>query len=101
MAGWTFPELYSLYRKFRQIPVASISDAQRKPLPWLNWNDNALLACGLARAAARSVAAKDRQRDPSRLNLGLLLNRSPVERYRNLVLACRQAKQSPLGLRSQ
>src|SRR5258708_17677112 len=32
-----FPELYSLYRKFRQIPVASISDAQRKPLPWLNW----------------------------------------------------------------
>lgn len=32
-----FPELYSLYRKFRQIPLASISDAQRKPLPWLNW----------------------------------------------------------------
>ena len=32
-----FPELYSLYRKFRQIPVASISDAQRLPLPWLNW----------------------------------------------------------------
>src|SRR5260370_352015 len=32
-----FPELYSLYRKFRQIPVASISDSQRKQLPWLNW----------------------------------------------------------------
>jgi glycosyltransferase involved in cell wall biosynthesis len=32
-----FPELYSLYRKFRQIPVAAISDSQRKQLPWLNW----------------------------------------------------------------
>jgi glycosyltransferase involved in cell wall biosynthesis len=26
-----------LYREFPQIPVISISDAQREPLPWINW----------------------------------------------------------------
>jgi glycosyltransferase involved in cell wall biosynthesis len=31
------PDLVPLYRHFRDIPVISISDAQRKPLPWLNW----------------------------------------------------------------
>ena len=30
-------ELVPLYREFRDIPVISISDAQREPLPWLNW----------------------------------------------------------------
>lgn len=29
--------LPSLYRRFRREPVISISDAQRSPLPWLNW----------------------------------------------------------------
>jgi glycosyltransferase involved in cell wall biosynthesis len=31
------PELPRLYREFPREPVVSISDAQRRPLPWLNW----------------------------------------------------------------
>src|SRR4051812_41874306 len=31
------PDLVPLYREFREMPVISISDSQRKPLPWLNW----------------------------------------------------------------
>src|SRR5262252_9144392 len=31
------PEAHRLFRRFRQIPFVSISNAQRKPLPWLNW----------------------------------------------------------------
>jgi glycosyltransferase involved in cell wall biosynthesis len=31
------PELPALYRTFPAMPVVSISDAQRAPLPWLNW----------------------------------------------------------------
>jgi glycosyltransferase involved in cell wall biosynthesis len=31
------PELDPLYRHFKDVPVISISDAQREPLPWANW----------------------------------------------------------------
>jgi len=31
------PDLVSLFREFSEMPVVSISDAQREPLPWLNW----------------------------------------------------------------
>jgi glycosyltransferase involved in cell wall biosynthesis len=31
------PDLVPLYRTFPEVPVVSISDAQRAPLPWLNW----------------------------------------------------------------
>ena len=31
------PDLVPLYQSFRDVPLVSISDAQRKPLPWLNW----------------------------------------------------------------
>jgi glycosyltransferase involved in cell wall biosynthesis len=31
------PDLVPLYREFGEVPVVSISDAQRRPLPWLNW----------------------------------------------------------------
>ena len=31
------PDLVPLYREFRDVPVISISDSQRKPLPWVNW----------------------------------------------------------------
>ena len=31
------PELPRLYREYQGEPVVSISDAQRRPLPWLNW----------------------------------------------------------------
>jgi len=31
------PDLVPLYQKFRDMPVVSISDSQREPLPWLNW----------------------------------------------------------------
>jgi glycosyltransferase involved in cell wall biosynthesis len=31
------PDLIPLYSQFREMPVVSISDAQREPLPWANW----------------------------------------------------------------
>ncbi|HBA87242.1 MAG TPA: glycosyl transferase [Geobacter sp.] len=31
------PDLVPLYREYRDIPVVSISDAQRRPLSWTNW----------------------------------------------------------------
>ncbi|MGH9470016.1 MAG: glycosyltransferase family 4 protein, partial [Terriglobia bacterium] len=31
------PDLVPLYREFDEMPVVSISNAQRIPLPWLNW----------------------------------------------------------------
>ena len=31
------PDLVPLYREFREMPVVSVSDAQRHPLEWLNW----------------------------------------------------------------
>src|SRR5579862_1561 len=31
------PDLVGLYRNFSEMPVVSISDAQRIPLPWANW----------------------------------------------------------------
>src|SRR5438067_6304422 len=31
------PDLVPLYREFRDMPVISISNAQRAPLPWANW----------------------------------------------------------------
>jgi glycosyltransferase involved in cell wall biosynthesis len=31
------PDLVPLYEEFSEIPVVSISNAQREPLPWLNW----------------------------------------------------------------
>jgi glycosyltransferase involved in cell wall biosynthesis len=32
------PDLVPLFREFSEMPVVSISDAQRRPLPWLNWH---------------------------------------------------------------
>lgn len=31
------PDLVPLYKEFRDMPVISISDSQREPLPWINW----------------------------------------------------------------
>jgi glycosyltransferase involved in cell wall biosynthesis len=31
------PDLVPLYKEFDEVPLVSISDAQRKPLPWANW----------------------------------------------------------------
>ena len=31
------PEYVPLYREYADMPVISISDSQREPLPWLNW----------------------------------------------------------------
>jgi glycosyltransferase involved in cell wall biosynthesis len=31
------PDLIPLYEEFSDIPVVSISNSQRKPLPWINW----------------------------------------------------------------
>ena len=32
-----YPELVPLHREYLPMPVVSISDSQREPLPWLNW----------------------------------------------------------------
>jgi glycosyltransferase involved in cell wall biosynthesis len=31
------PDLPTLYHEFRDMPLVSISDAQRRPIPWANW----------------------------------------------------------------
>jgi len=31
------PDIVSLFREFMEMPVISISDSQRTPVPWLNW----------------------------------------------------------------
>jgi glycosyltransferase involved in cell wall biosynthesis len=31
------PELVPVFRKFANLPLVSVSDAQREPLPWANW----------------------------------------------------------------
>ena len=31
------PDLKPLYKTFSKVPVVSISNAQRRPLPWINW----------------------------------------------------------------
>jgi glycosyltransferase involved in cell wall biosynthesis len=31
------PDLVPLYQEFKEVPVISISHAQRQPLPWINW----------------------------------------------------------------
>src|SRR6266498_119391 len=31
------PDLVPLYKEFRDMPLVSISNAQREPLPWVNW----------------------------------------------------------------
>jgi glycosyltransferase involved in cell wall biosynthesis len=31
------PDLVPLYKEYREVPVVSISDAQREPLSWVNW----------------------------------------------------------------
>lgn len=31
------PDLVPLYQEFREMPLVSISGAQRRPLPWVNW----------------------------------------------------------------
>src|SRR3954447_22354634 len=33
------PDLVPLHREYQGMPVTSISDAQRAPLPWLNWQE--------------------------------------------------------------
>jgi glycosyltransferase involved in cell wall biosynthesis len=32
------PELEPVFREYAEMPLVSISDAQRKPLPWANWH---------------------------------------------------------------
>jgi glycosyltransferase involved in cell wall biosynthesis len=34
------PDLVPLYRKYRDMPLSSISQSQRNPLPWVNWVGN-------------------------------------------------------------
>ena len=31
------PDLIPLYREFKDLPLVSISNAQREPIPWVNW----------------------------------------------------------------
>ncbi len=31
------PDLFPLYGRYRRVPLVSISDSQRQPMPWANW----------------------------------------------------------------
>jgi glycosyltransferase involved in cell wall biosynthesis len=31
------PELWPIYRTYPQVPIVSVSNAQRRPMPWANW----------------------------------------------------------------
>jgi glycosyltransferase involved in cell wall biosynthesis len=33
------PDVHPVYREFAEMPLVSISDAQREPMPWVNWVD--------------------------------------------------------------
>jgi glycosyltransferase involved in cell wall biosynthesis len=46
------PDLVPLYRKFPDMPVVSISHAQRRPLPWINWVGNVYHGLPVNRLAA-------------------------------------------------
>jgi glycosyltransferase involved in cell wall biosynthesis len=48
------PDLAPLYREFRDMPVVSISNAQRQPLPWLDWR--ATVYHGLPAGTGRPTA---------------------------------------------
>ena len=50
------PDLQPLYRAFRHEPVVSISDSQRAPLEWLNWQGTVLH--GLPRALLPAGAGR-------------------------------------------
>lgn len=50
------PDLAPLYQEYRDMPVVSISNAQRDPVPWANWQATVYhgLPHGLYRARART-----------------------------------------------
>jgi glycosyltransferase involved in cell wall biosynthesis len=48
------PDLVPLYQEFRDMPVVSISNAQRQPLPWLDWR--ATVYHGLPAGTGRPLA---------------------------------------------
>lgn len=51
------PDLVPLYQRFRDVPVISISNAQREPLPWANWQ--ATIYHGLPKLQSRFCAGGD------------------------------------------
>ncbi len=52
------PEAQDLQRSFRELPLVSISDAQRRPMPWANWL--ATIYHGLPRELYRPAFAPGR-----------------------------------------
>ena len=52
------PDLQPLYRNFYDMPVVSISDAQRAPLPWLNWQGTVYHGLPLNRFVAHPEQGK-------------------------------------------
>jgi glycosyltransferase involved in cell wall biosynthesis len=52
------PDLVPLYRKFQAMPVVSVSHAQRKHLPWINWVGNAYHGLPLDRLTPGTGAGK-------------------------------------------
>jgi glycosyltransferase involved in cell wall biosynthesis len=52
------PDLVPLYEQFREMPVVSISDAQREPLPWANWQATVYHGLPVDRYRFRAEAEK-------------------------------------------
>jgi glycosyltransferase involved in cell wall biosynthesis len=54
------PELTSVFREYSEMPLVSISDAQRRPMPWANWQ--ARIPCFFGQDRGREAAGS---RDPA------------------------------------
>jgi glycosyltransferase involved in cell wall biosynthesis len=52
------PDLVPMYREFREMPVVSISNSQREPLPWLNWQETVYHGLPLELYTAREEPGK-------------------------------------------
>lgn len=85
-----FPDLEPLHREFRELPLASISMSQRKPMPFANWVGN--VYHGLP---AELYRARERQSDPSYL---LFLGRISPEKQVDAAIRIAESAGVPLKI---
>jgi hypothetical protein len=60
MGRLDLPELQPLYRRFQRVPVVSISNAQREPVPWANFVDTVYCSKGALVVVEVNMAALSR-----------------------------------------
>jgi glycosyltransferase involved in cell wall biosynthesis len=77
------PDLFPLYREFRDMPVVSISDAQRKPLRFANWQATVYHGLPVHRFALRQ---RPRESEPYLVFVGRI---SPEKRVDDAIRIAR------------